>query len=88
MTTIAMRLQAVLDRIGTAAVHAGRSPHDIRLIAVSKTFAAQAIDEARAAGQAAFGENYLQEALGKMAALSGLRAAEPQGDVGSSAGVA
>ena len=70
MTTITSRLQAVLSRIGAAAVAAGRLPGDIRLIAVSKTFPAAAIAEAYAAGQVAFGENYLQEALGKIQALS------------------
>ena len=69
MTTIASRLQAVRSRIDAAAVAAGRSPGDIRLIAVSKTFPPAAIAEAHAAGQVAFGENYLQEALGKMAVL-------------------
>lgn len=73
MTTIAARLQAVRGRIDAAAKAAGRSPTDIRLIAVSKTFPATAIADAHAAGQIAFGENYLQEALGKMAALSDLR---------------
>ncbi len=73
MTTIAARLQAVRDRIDAAAMTAGRSPVDIRLIAVSKTFPPAAIAEAHAAGQTAFGENYLQEAVGKMAALSDLR---------------
>ncbi len=70
MTTIAARLQAVRERIDAAAQSAGRSPPDIRLVAVSKTFAATAIAEAFHAGQVAYGENYLQEALGKMAALS------------------
>jgi PLP dependent protein len=69
MTTIAARLQAVRSRIAAAAGAAGRSPEDIRLIAVSKTFASAAIQEARAAGQVAFGESYLQEALGKIAVL-------------------
>jgi pyridoxal phosphate enzyme (YggS family) len=73
MTTIAARLQAVRSRIDAAAMTGGRSPVDIRLIAVSKTFPPAAIAEAHAAGQVAFGENYLQEAVGKMAALSGLR---------------
>ena len=73
MTTIAARLQAVRSRIDAAAGTAGRSPADIRLVAVSKTFAPAAIAEAHAAGQVAFGENYLQEAVGKIAALSGLR---------------
>ena len=70
MTTIATRLQAVRGRIQAAAALAGRSAQDIRLIAVSKTFAPGAIIEAHAAGQVAFGENYLQEALGKIAALA------------------
>ena len=69
MTTIAARLQAVRSRIAAAAGAAGRSPEDIRLIAVSKTFSAAGIREARAAGQVAFGESYLQEALGKIAVL-------------------
>src|SRR6185369_15233515 len=69
MTTIATRLQAVRGRIQAAAALAGRSAQDIRLIAVSKTFAPGAIIEAHAAGQVAFGENYLQEALGKITEL-------------------
>ncbi len=73
MTTIAARLQAVRSRIDAAAMAAGRSPADIRLIAVSKTFPPAAITAAHAAGQVAFGENYLQEAVGKMATLSDLR---------------
>jgi pyridoxal phosphate enzyme (YggS family) len=73
MTTIAARLQAVRRRIDAAATTAGRSPAEIRLIAVSKTFPPAAIAEAHAAGQVAFGENYLQEAVGKMATLSDLR---------------
>lgn len=52
---------------------AGSSPADIRLIAVSKNFPPAAIAEAYAAGQVAFGENYLQEAVGKIATLSDLR---------------
>lgn len=71
MTTIASRLQAVRSRIDAAAITAGRLPDEIRLIAVSKTFPPAAIAEACAAGQVAFGENYLQEAIGKMAALAG-----------------
>jgi pyridoxal phosphate enzyme (YggS family) len=66
MTTIAARLQAVRSRIEAAATSAGRRPGDIRLIAVSKTFDGSAIQEALAAGQVAFGESYLQEALGKI----------------------
>ena len=99
MTTIAARLQAVRSRIDAAAMTAGRSPVDIRLIAVSKTFPPAAIAEAYAAGQVAFGENYLQEAVGKMATLSDLRLEwhvaspdgenfEPGSDVRPSAGAA
>ena len=51
---------------------AGRSPGEIRLIAVSKSFSAQAICEAISAGQSAFGESYLQEALEKIAALDAI----------------
>ena len=69
MTTIAARLQAVRSRIAAAAESAGRPLEDIRLIAVSKTFAGTAIQEARAAGQIAFGESYLQEAMAKIPAL-------------------
>jgi hypothetical protein len=72
MTTIAARLQAVLSRIEAAAALAGRAPGEIRLIAVSKTFPADAVAQAHAAGQSAFGESYLQEAVGKTAALSAL----------------
>ena len=72
MTTIAARLQAIRRRIEAAAGTAGRSPADIRLIAVSKTFPPAAIAKAYAAGQAAFGENYLQEAAAKIATLSDL----------------
>ena len=98
MTTLASRLQAVRNRIDTAAAAAGRLSGDIRLIAVSKTFAPAAIAEAYAAGQVAFGENYLQEALGKIQALSAWplewhvaspdREIGPVGDVRPSAGVA
>ncbi|HXF17647.1 MAG TPA: YggS family pyridoxal phosphate-dependent enzyme [Burkholderiales bacterium] len=73
MTTIAARLQAVRSRIRVAALGAGRSPDEIGLIAVSKTFSPAAVAEACAAGQFAFGENYLQEALGKIQALSQTR---------------
>jgi len=72
MTTIAVRLQAVLSRIQAAAASAGRLPRDIRLVAVSKTFAPAAIAQAHTAGQTAFGESYLQEAVGKIAVLAAL----------------
>lgn len=72
MSITAERLQAVRQRIAAAAIAAGRHPDDIRLIAVSKAFSAEAIRAAFAAGQRAFGENYLQEALDKMQLLSDL----------------
>jgi pyridoxal phosphate enzyme (YggS family) len=72
MTTITSRLQAVRDRIQAATAAAGRPPDAVRLIAVSKTFSAQAVREACQAGQHAFGENYLQEASSKIEALSDL----------------
>ena len=72
MSTIASRLQAVQDRIRAAAVASGRPPDAVRLIAVSKTFTIEAVREACHLGQYAFGENYLQEALSKIEALSDL----------------
>lgn len=72
MTTIASNLQAVRERIATACTSAGRSVEDVTLLAVSKTFGPGAVREAHAAGQVAFGENYVQEALEKMADLADL----------------
>lgn len=72
MTIIAANLQAVRSRIERAAHGAGRFPSAIALIAVSKTWPAECIKEAYAGGQRAFGENYVQEALAKMADLSHL----------------
>lgn len=73
MIDIASRLQAVQERIRTAAEAARRRPEEVRLIAVSKTFPAQAIREAHLAGQDAFGENYLQDARSKIEALRDLK---------------
>ncbi len=73
MGSIANNLQEVQRRITTACAMAGRDAHSVALLAVSKTCAAQAVREAHAAGQRAFGENYVQEALAKMAALPDLR---------------
>ncbi|HMD35214.1 MAG TPA: YggS family pyridoxal phosphate-dependent enzyme [Vicinamibacterales bacterium] len=63
---IASNLAAVRARIARAAGRAGRDPQSIRLVAISKTFPAEAVREAAAAGQIDFGENRLQEALPKM----------------------
>ena len=77
MSTICDNLQAnlhnVLQRIAAAARAASRNPHDVKLLAVSKTFGADAVIEAAQAGQSAFGENYLQEALGKIADIQAQR---------------
>jgi PLP dependent protein len=70
MATIADNLQGVKARIVEAARAVRRDPASIRLVAVSKTHAPARIREARAAGQLAFGENYVQEALQKMDALA------------------
>ena len=72
MTTIAENLQVVRARIGRAAQAAGRDARAVTLLAVSKTHPASRIMEAHAAGQQAFGENYVQEALEKMHALPAL----------------
>lgn len=69
MATIAENLQVVRARIGRAARAAGRDANTVTLLAVSKTHPASRISEAHAAGQHAFGENYVQEALEKMHAL-------------------
>ncbi|HEY6966682.1 MAG TPA: YggS family pyridoxal phosphate-dependent enzyme [Burkholderiales bacterium] len=69
MRSIHDNLQAVRQRIDAAAKAAGRDPRDVTLLAVSKTQPAAAVGEALAAGQRAFGENYVQEALEKMDAI-------------------
>jgi len=72
MTVIADQLQAVHARITAACLAAGRDPSQVSLLAVSKTFGPEAVRAAHAAGQRAFGENYIQEAVEKMALLSDL----------------
>jgi pyridoxal phosphate enzyme (YggS family) len=72
MATIAHNLQAIKARIERAARAAGREPAAVTLLAVSKTQPVARIEEALAAGQKAFGENYVQEALAKMACLEKL----------------
>ena len=75
MSTIEQNLQAVRESIAQAAADAQRAPGDVTLLAVSKTFGADAVLDAMRAGQMAFGENYLQEALDKIAFV---KAAAPQ----------
>jgi hypothetical protein len=72
MGSIAENLQAVKSRIAAAERAAGRAPGAVALLAVSKTHAPALIRQACAAGQRAFGENYVQEALDKMARLGEL----------------
>jgi pyridoxal phosphate enzyme (YggS family) len=70
MTTISANLQAVRARIETAAEDCGRAPGTIGLLAVSKTWPASFVREAAAAGQKAFGENYVQESVDKIRELA------------------
>jgi PLP dependent protein len=72
MATIAENLQAVRGRIDRAASTARRAGSGVTLLAVSKTHPAPRVAEASAAGQRAFGENYVQEAIEKMDAVPGL----------------
>jgi pyridoxal phosphate enzyme (YggS family) len=69
MTTIRNNLQRVQQRITAACAHAQRPVTDVTLLAVSKTFGPEAVREAHDAGQSAFGENYIQEAVEKIALL-------------------
>ncbi len=69
MTTIVRNLQRVRDRIATACIAAGRDPASVRLLAVSKTFGADAVIDAASGGQRAFGENYIAEGVEKILAL-------------------
>jgi pyridoxal phosphate enzyme (YggS family) len=80
MTTIGNRIQAVRCRIDTACAAAGRPPGSVQLLAVTKTVAEDGVREAIAAGQLAFGENYLQEGVGKIEALGrGGNGSDPAG---------
>jgi pyridoxal phosphate enzyme (YggS family) len=70
MSIIAGNLQAVEATITDAVKASERTRSDVQLLAVSKTFPAQAVLDAMAVGQLAFGENYLQEALDKIASVA------------------
>lgn len=72
MSTIADNIALVSSRIRAAALAAHRDEHSVQLLAVSKTKPADAVREAHAAGLRDFGENYLQEALGKQLELTDL----------------
>ena len=73
MNSIVVNLMKVRERIELAALAAKREPEEIELLAVSKTFPASAVEEAMHAGQSAFGENYVQEAVEKIEELAKLR---------------
>lgn len=69
MENIGTRLEQVRQRIRQAEARFGRPANSVSLLAVSKSWPAQSLLDAAAAGQRAFGENYLQEALAKIAAI-------------------
>ncbi|MDE2402595.1 MAG: YggS family pyridoxal phosphate-dependent enzyme [Burkholderiales bacterium] len=73
MGMIASKLQLVQSRIKQACLKVDRLPDEVTLLAVSKTFDADAVREAFSAGQRRFGENYVQEAVEKITALADLR---------------
>ena len=73
MTSVIGNLKAVLNRIADACQQAGRPVDSVTLLAVSKTFPAGAVRDAFDAGCRQFGENYVQEALDKIADLADLR---------------
>jgi hypothetical protein len=75
MTTIPDNLQQLHRRMAAACAQAGRDVNAVTLLAVSKTFGPEAVAEALAAGQQAFGENYIQEGVEKILLL---RASHPQ----------
>lgn len=77
MSTIAHNLQVVTEAINLAAQEARRAPNEVQLLAVSKTFPAQAVFEAVLAGQRAFGENYVQEGVDKIHEVARLRGCTP-----------
>jgi hypothetical protein len=72
MSVLAENLQRVQARIQAACQAASRDPASVRLLAVSKTFSAEDVRQVHAAGQTAFGENYIQEGVDKIQALSDL----------------
>jgi pyridoxal phosphate enzyme (YggS family) len=72
MQIIARNLQQVRERVAAACQTAGTPVQTITLLAVSKNFGATEVRAAHHAGQICFGENYVQEALGKIAELADL----------------
>jgi pyridoxal phosphate enzyme (YggS family) len=80
MTALAENLARLEERIADACRRAGRRREEIELMAVSKTFPANAIAEASGLGLMLFGENRVQEFAGKAAEVAPLRTAAPAGD--------
>ncbi len=76
-TNYSDRLQQVHNRIHAACQGCGRPDSSVTLLAVSKTLGIDAIQAAHAAGQTAFGENYILEAIAKITALSSLAVSPP-----------
>lgn len=72
MNIISDNLRELRVRIASSCAAAQRDTRDVALLAVSKTFDADAVREAAACGQRAFGENYIQEAVEKIALLADL----------------
>ncbi len=72
MNIICLNLETIRERIATSCASAQRAPEEVTLLAVSKTFGADAVREAAACGQRAFGENYIQEAVDKIGQLADL----------------
>jgi len=72
MDELSSRYQGVSERITQAVLQAGREPHSVQLLAVSKTFPADVVAVVAALGQRHFGENYVQEGVEKIAALKSL----------------
>lgn len=72
MVTVSDNLQRVRAQIAASCTECGRNANEVQLLAVSKTFGPDAVREAYAAGQRAFGENYIQEGVEKIALLADL----------------
>lgn len=68
--SVAARLEAVRGRVVAAARSAGRDPSSVRVVAVTKKLGSDHVRAAYDAGQRDFGENYVQEAVGKIADLA------------------
>jgi pyridoxal phosphate enzyme (YggS family) len=71
-SSIADNITRIRVQIQAACQAAGRAPDSVQLLAVSKTWGTDAVRQAHAAGQTAFGENYIQEAVDKINALRDL----------------